>query len=120
MEIPVRQFIEYLSQDEMVFYHGSLSVPACDETVSWFVNTTPHVITAEQVQELKALLGSDVNSHGGNYRDIQPLNDRKVYRFNNYANQHFDPMSALQLDSGILSSVVIGCALASLVLFQSI
>ena len=49
MEIPVRQFIEYLSQDEMVFYHGSLSVPACDETVSWFVNMTQHVITTEQV-----------------------------------------------------------------------
>lgn len=56
VEIPLREFIEYVPQDKMVFYHGSETVPDCSETVSWIVNLHPHVITKAQVNELASLL----------------------------------------------------------------
>lgn len=70
----------------MIFYYGSETVPDCGETVTWIVNTRPHVITQTQVDDLKALLSTKVVTDGGNYRNIQPLNDRAVYRFNNLDN----------------------------------
>ena len=45
-----------MPQDKILFYHGSQTKPSCDETVSWFVNTVPFVITTEEISEFKALL----------------------------------------------------------------
>ena len=45
IEIPLREFIEYVPQDKMMFYHGSETIPDCGETVTWIVNSHPHVIT---------------------------------------------------------------------------
>lgn len=45
LEIPIREFVEFVPQDRMVFYHGSKTVPDCGETVSWIVNLHPNVIT---------------------------------------------------------------------------
>lgn len=45
IEIPIKEFIDYVEDDKMVFYLGSRTEPDCDENVTWIVNTKPHVIT---------------------------------------------------------------------------
>lgn len=47
LNIPLREFINFVPQDKMIYYKGSETQPPCSETVTWIVNTTPHVITKE-------------------------------------------------------------------------
>jgi hypothetical protein len=47
LDIPLREFINYVSQDEMAMYKGSLTEADCPSTVTWLVNLTPHVIMSE-------------------------------------------------------------------------
>jgi len=69
IEIPLREFIEFVPQEEVFYYYGSHTQPNCQETVAWFVNTHAHVITPEQVKEMKALLNEELAPQG-NYRNI--------------------------------------------------
>ena len=43
----------------------------------------PLVITEEQVKQLMALLSEETQASGGNYRNIQKLNERTIYKFEN-------------------------------------
>jgi carbonic anhydrase len=45
LDIPLKEFINYVNTDNMIYYHGSETVPPCSETVTWIVNLSPHVIT---------------------------------------------------------------------------
>ena len=58
IDIPLREFIEYVPQHKMVMYHGSHTTPSCDNQVTWIVNTHPHVITPAQIESLKSLLSA--------------------------------------------------------------
>lgn len=60
----------------MVFYSGSETTPPCSETVTWIVNTTPHVITESQIEDLKSMLGQDVQDAGGNARGTTGSNEQ--------------------------------------------
>ena len=52
-------------------YPGSLTTPPCTEGVSWIVMTEPVTLSAKQIAAFSAI-------HDGNYRPVQPLNDRVV------------------------------------------
>ncbi len=54
-------------------YRGSLTTPPCTENVSWIVFKQPIIISLEEVLKLKD------NMPINNYRNEQPINDRKVY-----------------------------------------
>ena len=68
LDVPLREFIDFVPQDRMIYYEGSETEPPCSETVTWIVNLTPHVITEEQRDQLLGLLNEDVQAAGGNYR----------------------------------------------------
>ena len=82
LDIPLKEFIEFIEQTEMVMYFGSLTEEPCSETVTWLVNQKPHVITENQLSKLRNLLSDkmipDLNKVaeegdkmiGGNFRDI--------------------------------------------------
>lgn len=53
-------------------YRGSLTTPPCTEKVNWFVLEKPISVSEEQIKMLS--IAMPVN----NYRDIQPLNGRKI------------------------------------------
>lgn len=55
------------------YYHylGSLTTPPLTENVEWYVFTEHVTISKEQLNKL-------CNYHSNNFRDVQPLNDRKV------------------------------------------
>lgn len=54
-------------------YTGSLTTPPCTEGVSWLVMTESMTLSAAQI----AVFGAIVDS---NFRPVQPLNDRVVFR----------------------------------------
>ncbi|KAJ8724645.1 hypothetical protein PYW08_016119 [Mythimna loreyi] len=57
-------------------YKGSLTTPLCQEIVTWIVMDKPLFITADQYR-----LFTNVDVGGAfNYRSLQPLNNRVVYR----------------------------------------
>ncbi|MFH4966463.1 carbonic anhydrase family protein [Gaetbulibacter sp. M235] len=63
-----------LPEDKSFYsYSGSLTTPPCTENVNWVVFKQPIIISLEEVLKLKD------NMPINNYRNEQPLNDRKVY-----------------------------------------
>ena len=56
LTIPLFEFMRYIWWNESVYYQGSETEPPCSETVTWIVNLRPHVITENQVNDLKSLL----------------------------------------------------------------
>jgi carbonic anhydrase len=54
-------------------YRGSLTTPPCTENVNWVIFKNPIIMSLSEVIKLKE------NMPINNYRDEQPLNDRKVY-----------------------------------------
>lgn len=61
-------------------YEGSLTTPPCLETVTWIVSAKPLLITPREIREFRKIRtrnGPMVN----NYRPIQKLYNRRVYRY---------------------------------------
>jgi carbonic anhydrase len=46
IKVPLKQLINYLP-DTYAMYYGSQTIPPCSESVTWLVNTSPHVITKQ-------------------------------------------------------------------------
>lgn len=55
-------------------YGGSLTTPACSETVTWFVMKDPIQASAEQISNFHTILQD-------NFRPLQPLNGRTIGSF---------------------------------------
>jgi len=68
---------------EYFSYFGSLPVPPCTEGVQYFVMKKPLGVTDKQLDTIQALYQKNTNfANGrGNSRDVQPLNDRKVWYY---------------------------------------
>ncbi|XP_046876538.1 carbonic anhydrase 4a [Hypomesus transpacificus] len=61
-------------------YMGSLTTPGCSQAVVWTVFEKPIPISKSQLQVFSELKFHDGKPMVGNYRPIQPLNGRPVYR----------------------------------------
>lgn len=59
-----------------ITYEGSLTQPACHETVQWILLNKPLYMNTNQFHLLRNSLKSD--GQGDNYRPIQPLNHRSL------------------------------------------
>lgn len=72
---------EYISKSvESYFsYTGSLTTPPCSEEVTWIDFTTPIDITEKQLNAFRLLTANDDHLKN-NFRPIQPLNDRTLYK----------------------------------------
>jgi carbonic anhydrase len=68
IQVPLKQLINYLP-DTYIMYSGSKTMPPCDQSVTWIINTSPHVITQSQVEMLKKLQSTEVQQ-SGNYREV--------------------------------------------------
>lgn len=68
---------------EYFTYQGSLTAPACDETVKWFVMKDPLGITQQQFDKVKALFSGNTAfaAGNGNNRVVQATNGRSVFWF---------------------------------------
>jgi len=60
--------------EEYYSYDGSFTTPPCSETVNWIVFKQPIILSLNQVLKLKD------NMPLNNYRNEQPLNNRKVIK----------------------------------------
>ncbi|XP_006799631.1 carbonic anhydrase 4a [Neolamprologus brichardi] len=61
-------------------YKGSLTTPGCTESVIWTLFENPIPLSKEQLQAFSKLQFNDGQQMTGNFRPVQPLNGRKVYR----------------------------------------
>lgn len=57
-------------------YEGSLTQPACFETVQWVVLNRPIYLSANQLHQLRTSLKGD--GHQDNFRPVQELNHRTI------------------------------------------
>jgi len=70
-------------EGEYFSYFGSLPVPPCTEGVQYFVMKRPLGVTEQQLGTIQALYANNKSfANGrGNSRNVQPLNDRKVWYY---------------------------------------
>lgn len=61
-------------------YQGSLTTPNCDESVVWTVFESAILLSKEQLSAFSKLKYSAGQNMTGNYRPVQPLYGRQVYR----------------------------------------
>ncbi|XP_065360876.1 carbonic anhydrase 2 [Calliphora vicina] len=61
-------------------YIGSLTTPPCSEDVIWIDFINPIGISEEVIERFRYLKTFDGSSLTHNFRPVQPLNNRKVYR----------------------------------------
>jgi len=59
-----------------ITYEGSLTQPACYETVQWILLNKPIYMSSHQFHLLRHSMRND--GHGDNYRPAQPLNYRSL------------------------------------------
>ncbi|RLN72371.1 hypothetical protein BBO99_00009824 [Phytophthora kernoviae] len=60
-------------------YPGSLTTPACDEIVDWWVVQTPVAVSSQDFTRLQTQLKElPVTDNGNNARPVQPLNGRTI------------------------------------------
>jgi len=59
-------------------YDGSLTQPACHETVQWIILNKPIYITSSLFQSLKMSSLNDNSQNKGNFRPVQSLNLRPI------------------------------------------
>ncbi|KFB38202.1 hypothetical protein ZHAS_00005515 [Anopheles sinensis] len=62
-------------------YEGSLTTPPCLETVTWIVSAKRLAVTQREMSMLRSLLGFDGAPILQNYRPVQPVNNRRVFRY---------------------------------------
>jgi carbonic anhydrase len=72
---------EFGIMNAYLFYTESLTTPACDETVYWFVFTTPVPANLSQIAPIDKHFRGDPRFAGGrgNNRLLQRQNSRTVY-----------------------------------------
>ncbi|XP_017071607.1 carbonic anhydrase 2 [Drosophila eugracilis] len=72
---------EYISKylESYFSYTGSLTTPPCSEEVTWIDFVTPIDITEKQLNAFRLLTAHDDHLKN-NFRPIQPLNDRILYK----------------------------------------
>lgn len=89
LDIPIKEFINFIEQDNLIYYYGSETIPPCSETVTWIINLNAHVITAEQVNAIKSLFSDKISKAGGNNRGTfeYDAEERTIYKFSNIANK---------------------------------
>uniref|UniRef100_A0A672G426 Carbonic anhydrase n=1 Tax=Salarias fasciatus TaxID=181472 RepID=A0A672G426_SALFA len=61
-------------------YKGSLTTPGCAESVVWTVFENPIPLSLEQLQAFSELQFGDGKPMTENFRPVQPLNGRQVFR----------------------------------------
>ncbi|XP_002735839.2 carbonic anhydrase 1-like [Saccoglossus kowalevskii] len=80
---PILPMLPYNTWD-FYRYHGSLTTPACDEGVLWTVFVQYQQISHDQFSNFNTLMsnfeGEENVPLSNNYRPVQPLNGRSVYR----------------------------------------
>lgn len=60
-------------------YDGSLTTPACQESVIWTVFQNPIYLTEEVISKFRTVYDSHGDQMSYNFRPVQYLNNRKVY-----------------------------------------
>ncbi|XP_016933266.3 carbonic anhydrase 1 [Drosophila suzukii] len=85
---------EYISKhlESYFSYTGSLTTPPCSEEVTWIDFTAPIDITEKQLNAFRLLTANDDHLKN-NFRPIQPLNDRVLYK--NYINVDIDNLDSV-------------------------
>ncbi|XP_035913451.1 carbonic anhydrase 1-like [Anopheles stephensi] len=86
-------------------YEGSLTTPACAESVIWTVFANSVGVSLEQIEQFKAIHDQNGRELVNNFRSIQPLNARALVYVNVWDGQGNSLATALRLDTLLLGLV---------------
>ena len=76
---------------EFFVYQGSLTTPPCQESVTWFLSSLPLGISQEQLSLLRSQRVDKHTQLKHNFRPLQPLNGRTVFRIScKYSQVHYE------------------------------
>ncbi|XP_074600135.1 carbonic anhydrase-related protein 10-like isoform X2 [Brevipalpus obovatus] len=78
--ISIRDLIPDLAH--FMTYEGSLTIPLCQETITWIIINKPTTISKQQLHILRKLMQGETDAPkaplGNNFRPLQPFNSRFV------------------------------------------
>lgn len=83
------------SNFDYYYYNGSLTTPTCNEIVQWVLLKTPIQVPASFFTNARMTEEADGEPLTTNFRDIQPLNGRKVYESASAANVVFPTVAIM-------------------------
>jgi carbonic anhydrase len=110
--VPIDAFLASIDDATFWSYPGSLTTPPCSEGIKWNVIKQVQPISDAQLERYTALWAGDENFSGfekGNYRAIQPLNDRTLYISK--------PVDALEAGASTLATAAVAISAVLLTAF---
>uniref|UniRef100_A0A034WPA1 Carbonic anhydrase n=1 Tax=Bactrocera dorsalis TaxID=27457 RepID=A0A034WPA1_BACDO len=79
-QLSLNHFLGDVDTRNFFAYRGSLTTPPCSEAVTWHVFPRPLLISREMIQRFFELRQTNGAPLWNNYRPLQTLNRRQVYR----------------------------------------
>lgn len=83
------------SNRDYYYYNGSLTTPLCNEIVQWVLLKTPVQVPSSFFTSARMTPEANGNDLVTNFRDVQPLNGRKVYESTSAANVVFPTLAIM-------------------------
>ncbi|RWS09936.1 carbonic anhydrase-related protein 10-like protein, partial [Dinothrombium tinctorium] len=76
--LSIEELLPKLMRRQYITYEGSLTEPACYETVQWIILNKPIYMTSHLFHLLRMSMHDEANHGADNYRPIQKVNGRSI------------------------------------------
>ncbi|KZC05968.1 Carbonic anhydrase 2, partial [Dufourea novaeangliae] len=97
---------DIVTAEDYYTYKGSLTTPPCLEIVQWIDFIQSQMISHEQLALFRSIKSPDGRNLTHNYRPVQPLDDRIIYRNNNIGGTKISKPATVSTTSGTTNATM--------------